>query len=77
MYVEGARWDSETMMLAESLPKVSILPCVLPCHIKASSAKSSQDQISLRRHHVLNAVYSDCAEFLTTHLGNKVLVPHF
>ncbi len=26
MYVEGARWDPETMMLAESLPKVSILP---------------------------------------------------
>ena len=22
MYVEGARWDAETMMLAESLPKV-------------------------------------------------------
>ena len=22
MYVEGARWDTETMMLAESMPKV-------------------------------------------------------
>ena len=24
MYVEGARWDFDTMMLAESLPKVCI-----------------------------------------------------
>lgn len=25
MYVEGARWDPDTMMLAESLPKVCML----------------------------------------------------
>lgn len=36
MFVEGARWDPEAMMLAESLPKVSIGHlclhlCLRPC----------------------------------------------
>ena len=36
MYVEGARWDSDTMMLAESLPKVRISPAAW-CHYTVSS----------------------------------------
>ena len=50
MYVEGARWDPETMMLAESLPKVSVLPCVLLCVHQSliyTSDKSGQDQVSI------------------------------
>ena len=57
MFIEGARWDSATMMLAESLPKVSsIAQCMLrqaklhlPCMEMPKTDFSTCKKLSLTR----------------------------
>lgn len=72
MYVEGARWDPETMMLAESLPKVSILSSLVLYESLVYISQAVSIRSPLRNHHLLNVMYSFCDKPLMTH-GNSTI----